>query len=92
VWPSEYRVDIIDNIPVPGQHARVVLADKSVTVLFGHFPILIAVAEDASGVVLRLDLRPIGMNVFDDAAGLHVGANSLSGNRVSNSATAISLA
>lgn len=84
---------VTDNLPAPGQHdVRVVPTDRSVTVLFRSFPILIAVADQADEVVLRLDLRPIGINVFDDAAGFHVGGNLLSRNRVSNSATAISLA
>jgi hypothetical protein len=86
-------VVVTDNIPEPGQHdLRVVQTDRSLTVLLRNFPILIAVVDQADEVVLRLDLRPVGINVFDDAEGLHVGRNLLSRNRVSNGATAISLA
>jgi len=43
-------------------------------------------------VHLRLDLRPIGINIYDDVSGLHVGTNLFSGNVVKGAGTAINLA
>ena len=61
------------------------------SVIFHDFPMLVAISEGQDRVLLRLDLRLIGINVFDDAEGLHIGGNSFRGNRISNAATAISL-
>jgi hypothetical protein len=41
---------------------------------------------------LKLDLRPLGMNIFDDPSGLHVGRNVFSGNVIEGAAAAINLA
>ncbi|MBI4269165.1 MAG: hypothetical protein HY615_02445 [Candidatus Rokubacteria bacterium] len=47
---------------------------------------------DAGTVHLKLDLRPLGITIYDDADGLHIGQNVFSGNVVDRSAVAISLA
>ena len=43
-------------------------------------------------VHLKLDLRPLGINIYDDPSGLHVGRNLFSGNVVEGAAAAINLA
>jgi hypothetical protein len=41
---------------------------------------------------LLLDLRPVGLNIYDDPSGLHVGNNLFSGNVVKGAAVGINLA
>jgi hypothetical protein len=40
---------------------------------------------------LHLDLRPLGINIYDDLTGLHVGNNLFAGNVVEGAAVAINL-
>jgi len=42
-------------------------------------------------VHLKLDLRPLGMNIYDDPAGLHIGNNLFSRNVIERAASAINL-
>jgi len=51
----------------------------------------IATLLDAQTAHLRIDLRPLGINVYDDADGLHIGKNTFAGNAVSRAAVAINL-
>jgi hypothetical protein len=91
-WPPAQTLTVIANEVLPGQDGvRVVRDSASVCVVFHDFPMLFAVSETPDRVLLRLDLRSIGIDVFDDAGGLHVAGNFFRGNRVSNGATAISL-
>lgn len=73
-------------IPSPdreGPNAITMLRDDRL-VLFAH-------AASADEIVLHVDLRPIGMNVFDDANGIHVGDSTLAGNTFQGVSTAITL-
>jgi hypothetical protein len=93
-WPDHQTVALRDNVLLAGQpHARVVRSESAVVLLFKEVSVVTAVADEAQPQVIRtaIDLRPIGINVFSDASGLHVGTNVFSGNRVSSAATAISL-
>ncbi len=60
------------------------LADDDRLVLFAHERV-------ASEIVLHVDLRPIGMNIFDDANGIHIGDSTLAGNTFQGVSTAITL-
>jgi len=91
--PSGKMVQVVDN-----QHqcdsdsnVQVVASDKSVAVFWGEAPLAIATLLDEATVSLRIDLRPIGISLFDDALGLHVGDNVFAGNQVANAPTAIAL-
>ncbi len=91
-WPQSPAVTIVANeVTSPQDGAHVVRDATSVSVVFRGFPMLVAISEGQDRVLLRLDLRPLGINVFDDAEGLHIGGNSYRGNRISNAATGISL-
>jgi len=91
-WPPPQALTVVSNEALPHQEGvRVVRDGVSVCVVFHDFPMLFAVSEKPDRVLLRLDLRSIGINVFDDAQGLHIGGNFFRGNRISNAATGISL-
>jgi hypothetical protein len=91
-WPPLQGLTVVANeVPPHQEGVRVVRDDVSVCVVFHDFPMLFAVSERPDRVLLRVDLRAIGINVFDDAQGLHIGENFFRGNRISNAATAISL-
>jgi len=91
--PSGRIVQVVDNQRVSGSDAnvRVVASDKSVAVFWGEAPLAIATLLDETTVSLRVDLRLIGMSLFDDAVGLHVGKNLFAGNQIANASTAIAL-
>ncbi len=96
--PSGRLVRVIDNRPEPvGSSAvsplvRVVASEKSVAVFWDQFLIAVAtLLDDQTTVHLHVDLRPIGINVFDDASGLHVGGMHFTQATIANSATAFSL-
>ena len=86
-------VQVVDNLRGPDSDAnvRVVASDKSVAVFWDEAPLAIATLLDETTVSLRIDLRLIGMSLFDDALGLHVGTNLFAGNRIANASTAIAL-
>ncbi len=91
-WPPPQAMTVVANdVPPHQEGVRVVRGNVSVCVVFHDFPMLFAVSERPDRVLLRIDLRPIGINVFDDAQGLHIGENFFRGNRISNAAAAISL-
>ena len=53
--------------------------------------LLLAIQAHSETIYLRLELRPLGMNIYDDVNGLHIGGNAFSGNEIRNAATAINL-
>jgi len=91
--PSARGVQVVDNEVREGSDAKVqvVKSETSVAVFWGEVPLAIATALDQTTVSLRLDLRPIGINLYDDAAGLHAGGNKFSGNEIAKFQTAIGL-
>lgn len=64
---------------------------NAVTMLAGDSLVLFAHTTLPDEIVLHVDLRPIGMNVFDDANGIHIGDSTLAGNTFQGASTAISL-
>ena len=91
--PSARQVQVVDNEVRDGSdpRVRVVRSETSVAVFWEETPLLIATALDVVKVSLRLDLRPIGINLYDDAAGLHAGGNRFAGNEIVNCETAVAL-
>ena len=91
--PNGRGVQVVDNQIEPDSHAdvRVVASDTSVAVFWGEAPLAIATLLDETTVSLRVDLRPIGIGLFDDALGLHVGRNVFTGNQITNASTAVAL-
>jgi hypothetical protein len=91
--PSARRIQVVDNEVRTGSDikVRVVKSETSVAIFWDETPLLIATALDDVRVSLRLDLRPIGINLYDDALGLHAGSNNFAGNQIVNCQTAIAL-
>ncbi len=71
---------------------RVVADAKNAAILWDEAWLVAAVEVGDNTVNLHTDLRPIGINIYDDPQGLHVGTNVLARNGFSNCATAIALA
>ena len=94
--PSGLTFEVRENAIVqnPGQAAqylRVVARDTSVGIFWGEASLVLAVLLDSSTVHLRVDLRSLGVNFYDDIQGLHIGGNALARNAFSNCTTAIAL-
>jgi hypothetical protein len=94
--PSGIEFDVFENKimnahGVAREKLRVVAQETSVAVFWGDMALVIAVVIDATSTHLRVDLRPVGVSLYDDAAGLHVGKNTFSGNKMMHCATAIAL-
>ena len=75
-----------------GGQARVVSTERSFGVFWDDTAVLLATLIDDSTVHLRIDLRLLGINLYDDIDGLHVGGNIFSQNELSRARTAIALA
>lgn len=81
-------------IPHEGQKPlglREVATDRSYALFRGDRAVAIATLLDADEVHLTLDLRPLGIIIYDDADGLHIGDNLFSKNTVQGVGSAISL-
>jgi hypothetical protein len=91
--PSGRSVQVVDsaNQPSSAPSVKVISGDKSVAVFWEEAPLVIATLLAESLVSLRADLRSIGINLFDDAEGLHIGTNLFAGNWLSGASTAIIL-
>jgi hypothetical protein len=91
--PSGRCVAVVDNEmkAESAGNVHVVASQTSVTVFWDTVPMVIATLLNPSTVSVRIDLRPLGINVFDDTRSLHVAASMLSGNQFSGSPTAIGL-
>jgi hypothetical protein len=70
---------------------RIVSTPLSFAVFWEEDALAVATLFDADTAHVKLDLRPLGITIYDDADGLHIGQNILAGNVVSHSAVAISL-
>lgn len=94
--PAELRsgrsVQVRDNqSEAPDGNVRVVATDKSVAIFWGEDALVIATLLEPETIVLKIDLRPVGMNLFEDAAGLHIGGNTIVGNLFEGNAPAVEL-
>ena len=94
--PSGRSVAVADNTNASGnpearRAVRVIAEPRVVGVFWDSSPLVIATLLDPQTVHVKLDLRHLGINVFDDAEGLHVGANVVARNELVNCETAIGL-
>jgi len=66
--------------------------DERSFAIYAH-DVLVAVAllRDRDTVSLKLDLRSLGLHIYDDFEGLHIGTNVFAGNEIRNAAVAIAL-
>lgn len=93
-WDDAQSLAVVDNeVKLGNPGTQVLESDRSVVLLSREHPVVVAFVDpdQPDEIRLRIDLRPLGIHLFDDSSGLHVGTNLFTGNRVSNAATAISL-
>lgn len=74
-----------------GADVRVIASDVTRTIVVADEALLFATAIGPDTVHIKLDLRPLGLNIFDDVAGLHVGKNLIAHNSFTGSQIAIRL-
>jgi len=74
-----------------GSNPRIVISETNVSIFWSDVLLVSATLLDNETAHLKIDLRRVGINIFDDNAGLHVGHNTLTGNSFENCATAIAL-
>ena len=89
--PSRRAVRVGANARCPEKEVRVVATAESFAIFWREYALVLATRLDPGTAHLKLDLRPLGMNIYDDFAGLHIGTNIFSGNEVSHTAVAINL-
>jgi hypothetical protein len=89
--PSGRAVRVDQSGAAPEDRVRIVATQQSFAVFWEEHALAVATLLDAETAHLKLDLRPLGINIYDDLDGLHVGQNVFSGNVVRQSAAAISL-
>jgi hypothetical protein len=89
--PSRPHVRVDPKGASPPDRVRIVATRRSFAVFWDEHALAVATLLDPDTVHLKLDLRPLGINIYDDLDGLHIGQNVFSGNVVSQSAAAISL-
>ncbi len=74
-----------------GNRVRTVATPRSFAILWGERPLAVATLLDAETALLKMDLRPLGLPVYDDDDGLHIGKQVFAGNVVNHPAVAINL-
>ena len=94
--PSRVFFEIVENeLKQKGESAglnlRIVISETNVGVFWNDVLLVSATLLDNETAHLKVDLRRVGINIFDDNAGLHVGQNTLTSNSFENCATAIAL-
>jgi hypothetical protein len=89
--PSHRAVRVSRQERSPEKDIRVVATSESLAIFWREYALVVATRFDADTAHLKLDLRPLGINIYDDFAGLHIGTNLFSGNEVSHAAVAINL-
>jgi hypothetical protein len=90
--PSGRVVHVVENNIEPAASAvRVLARSESVAIFWTDLLIAIATLIDENVVHIHIDFRPLGINIFDDASGLHVGSMHFSRSTMMNSQVAFSL-
>jgi hypothetical protein len=90
--PSGRAINVVRNEQSPeSPHVKIVKSETSVAIFWDDAPLVIATQLDAETVNLRADLRPIGINIYDDATGLHIGGMHLSQNAFRGASVAFQL-
>ncbi|MGH7434304.1 MAG: hypothetical protein ACRENE_01355 [Polyangiaceae bacterium] len=91
--PSGRTVKVSDNVrgAESSPKVQVVKSDTAVAIFWDQSPLVIATQLEPDVVSLRADLRSVGINIFDDAAGLHVGGMQFRNSGVVNASVAFQL-
>lgn len=89
--PTDPKIRIGDSSSEPKDLVRVVRTEDSFAIFWSEDAIAVATRLDPETVHLKLDLRPLGISIYDDPDGLHIGRNVFAENQVIRSESAISL-
>lgn len=81
----------VEEARAPGGDTRVVATPSAFAIFWKDYAISLAILCDTAVAYLKLDLRPLGIMIFDDMEGLHIGSNVFARNVVSHAAVAINL-
>jgi hypothetical protein len=81
----------IDRNQLRSGAASIVASSGLTSVVKNETLVLHAASTEADEVLVHLDLRPLGVAIHTDAAGLHIGKNVLSGNLVQGAQTAVTI-
>ena len=86
-------IEIRDNVVAVGTDNVRVFSESAdaVAVIWKNVPILMAQQIGHDTVLLHTDFRPLGIEIFDDAAGLHAGSTILNGNNFTGCSIGISI-
>jgi hypothetical protein len=87
----EIRVDRTGRIEPEDPGTRVVRGENVFTIFWKGHAVLAATQLDLETAHVRLDLRPLGIKIYDDFQGLHSGTNTFAENEIRGAATAIAL-
>lgn len=75
----------------PGFSPLIVRSESNVSIFWNNALLISATLVDPATVHIKLDLRLLGILIYDDHEGLHVGKNLLAHNSFMNCMTAIAL-
>jgi hypothetical protein len=90
--PLACSVRVDENERFPPDKIYVVSTPRSFAIFWEReHALAISTLVDDNTAHLRVDLRPLGINIHDEADGLHIGGNTFARNVISRSATAINL-
>ncbi|MEP6654385.1 MAG: hypothetical protein ABJA82_13575 [Myxococcales bacterium] len=71
---------------------KTVRSDQSFAIFKGDEDAIVVATRISSDLIhLKIDLRAVGMNIYDDVAGLHIGTSTFAGNELIGAAIAINL-
>jgi len=94
--PSRVFFEIVDNESKgeslsSSSGLRIVRSETNVSIFWNDVLLLSATLVDQETVHVKIDLRRLGILIYDDHEGLHVGKNLLANNSFMNCMTAIAL-
>jgi hypothetical protein len=94
--PSPIFFEITDNVQKgevnsPNPNVLIVAGESNVSIFLKDLLLLSATLLDKKTAHLKLDLRPLGIFIYDDPDGLHIGNNLLARAAFTDCMTAISL-
>jgi hypothetical protein len=94
--PTPVSFEIKENVQTGEDIAsnpdvRIVTSENNVSIFWKDLLLVSATLLDQGTVHLKLDLRPIGIAIYDDPEGLHIGANLMAHSSFVGCMTAISL-
>jgi hypothetical protein len=94
--PSRIFFEIVDN-ELNGESSslnsklNIVRGETNISIFWDGVLLVSATSVDPGTVHIKIDLRQLGIRIYDDHEGLHVGNNLLAHNSFMNCTTAIAL-